>query len=83
MGACLMTDEVAPGFVQFRAISYLDRAVSLQAEAAIQCERSLSLVRLDRSSGEISVNKFGRKMGSCHLLSEFSVQKSAFLPPGP
>jgi hypothetical protein len=52
MGVCLMTDEVAPGFVQFRAISYLDRVVSLQAEAATQCERSLSLVRLDQSSAK-------------------------------
>jgi len=84
MGVCLMTDGEATGFVQFRAISYLDRAVSLQAKAAIQCERSLSLVRLDPSSGEISVNKFGRKTGGCHLLSEFSAQKSVlFLPPEP
>ena len=82
MGVCLMTDEAATGFVQFRAISYLDRPVSLQAEAAIQCERSLSLVRLDRSLGEISVNKYGRKTGGCHLLSEFSVQKSAFFTTG-
>ena len=59
MGVCLMTDDEATGFVQFRAISHLDRAVSLQA--AIQCERSLSLVRLDRSSGEISVNKLAGK----------------------
>jgi hypothetical protein len=73
-----MTDDAATGFVQFRAISYLDQAVSLQAKAAIQCERSLSLVRLDRSSGEISVNKFGGKTGGCHLLSEFSAQKSVF-----
>jgi len=45
-----MTDEAAPGFVQFRAISHLDLVVSLQAEAATQCERLLSLVRLDHSS---------------------------------
>ena len=70
-----MTGEAASGFVQFRAISYLDRLVSLQAEAASQCERSLSLVRLDLSSGEVSASKFARKMCSCHLLSEFLVQK--------
>ncbi len=70
-----MTGEAASGFVQFRAISYLDRLVSLQAEAASQCERSLSLVRLDLSSGEVSASKFARKTCSCHLLSEFFVQK--------
>jgi len=28
--------------------------------------------------GKISINKFARKTGSCHLLSEFSVQKVCF-----
>jgi hypothetical protein len=83
MEVCLMTDDAATGFVQFPAISHLDRAVSLQAEAAIQCERSLSLVRLDRSSGEISVNKFDRKTDGCHLLSEFQSKSLLFLPPEP
>ena len=76
---CRMADEPAAGFAQSRAILYLDWGGLLQAAAAgaaIQCERSLFLVR--RPFGGISIGNLARKTGPCHLLTAFS-PKNIFL----
>ena len=84
--AYLTAGEGQAGSAQSHAILYLGREVSIQTQAAGQCERSLFLVRLSRPSSEISVTKlsvtkFAQETGCCHLLSDSQPKTLLFLPP--
>jgi hypothetical protein len=68
--ACLPAGEGQAGSARSRAILYLGREVSIQTQAAGQCERSFLLVRLSQPSSEISGTEFARETGCCHLLSD-------------
>jgi hypothetical protein len=65
--AWLRAGESAAEFAQFRAISHLYEAVSLQADLSSQCERLLALVRLRQALGEISLKTCPKN----RLLSSF------------
>ena len=79
--AYLTAGEGQAGSAQSHAILYLGREVSIQTQAAGQCERSLFLVRLSRPSGEMSATKFAQETGCCHLLSDSQSKTLLFLSP--